>query len=102
MTTKLWLLNILIQEEKRGTHMKNKDMKTVELNLDENLTFHTNPNGKVVEIKKIGDEYFSKRNKNGKPRGMSWAFDNHLEYHGWLYMNDRVEVNNEELDEKWS
>ena len=52
--------------------MKNKDIKTVELNLDENLTFHTNPNGKVIEIKKIGSEYFSKRNKNGKPRGMSW------------------------------
>jgi hypothetical protein len=88
--------------EKVMSIVKNKDLKGVVLNLDKEETFHTNPDGSVVRINKIGDEYFSNRKKNETSRGSSWAFPNHLEYHGWLSMNGFVEVKIEELDDKWS
>ena len=89
------------------TELKNKEMgrKGIPLNLNEDGTVHTNPNGKEVEVKKITDEmYFSKRilDKHAKSRGSSWAFHNHLEYNGWLAMNGFCEVDIEELDDKWS
>lgn len=89
--------------------MKNSDCgrKGIPLNLNENKlgeVVHTNPNGKVVKVKQIGEEYFSKRKKGHKDfvRGCSWMFPNHLEYNGWLSMNNFCEVEVEELDEKWS
>ena len=91
--------------------LKNKDMgcngipKGIPLNLNEEETIHTNPNGKEIEITKITDDmYFSKRilDKHSKPRGSSSFFNNHLEFNGWLAMNNFVEVDVEELEDKWS
>ena len=84
--------------------MKNKDLQSVTLDLNKAQTIHTIPEGSVVKIKKIGKEYFSKfkdiHKKN--PYGSSWAFDNHIEYNGWLAMNSFVSVDIEELEGKWS
>ncbi len=102
--------------EKKTKVLKNRDVKSVELNLDPTGTYHTNPNGKKVKIKVIGDEYFSKRKRvrrkskgsvveeldKSTTRGCSYLFPNHLEYNGWLSMNNLVAVDVEELEDKWS
>ena len=81
---------------------KNRDLKSVQLNLNKAGTEHTNPDGSVVKVRKIGKEYFKNRWLSCKPYGSSWAFDNHIEYNGWLMMNNFVKVDIEELEGKWS
>ena len=103
-----------MKNNKNKNVLKNKDLgqagtntkRGVPLNLSNKggKQVHTNPNGKVVEVKVITDEiYFSKRKKSfEKSRGCSWMFSNYLEYNGWLHCNGLVEVSVEELDDKWS
>jgi len=59
--------------------------------------------GKEVVVTKITDDvYFNKRakDKHKLSRGNSWLFDNHLEYSGWLWMNNFQSVNTEEVEGK--
>lgn len=80
--------------------LRNRDVKSVELNINETNTQHTNPDGSVVDIKVITDDmYFNKRVKS-KPLGCSWLFPNHIEYNGWLSLNGFVKVDIEELPDR--
>lgn len=81
--------------------MKNKDCgrKGVPLNINKEGTVHTNPDGSTVEVLVVtNDMYFNKRKKSTSA-GSSWAFPNHVEFNGWLYMNDLVNVDIEETEE---
>ncbi len=86
---------------------KNGDCKSVELNLNKRGTVHTNPDGKKIKVKVVGDEYFSKRIKGLKGSlegkgGSAGLHANHLEFNGYLHFNNLALVDIDEIDEKWS